>query len=508
MTLSELAVFDELLTYVRETSLLQTTADLLEWDERTGMPVQGGEYRARQVTLLRGMIHERRTSATLGKWLAQLQDAFAADESTSPRRSAIARMREDFERDCRLPRTLVESLATATVRGQQAWERARREDDFSLFRGELAEILRLKREAALCLAKEGESLYDALLGEYEPGARVAELAPVFASLRQHLVELIGKIGGVPKHQAPKIECLRREYPIETQRSFSRLVAEAVGFDFRRGRLDETTHPFCTSLGPDDCRILTRYQSHWFPSGLFGTLHEAGHGIYEQGLPRAWYGCPPGTYASLGIHESQSRLWENLVGRSLGFWNYFFPLLQQSFPQSLGNVSCEQFHAAVNAVEPSLIRVEADEATYNLHIIVRFEIEQELLAGELLVEDLPAAWNARYREVLGIEPPSDARGVLQDVHWSAGLIGYFPTYTLGNIYAAQLFQAAERELGTLEEMFSEGEFSPLLQWLRTQIHQHGRSYDAAELIARACGERPNSEPLVASLNARYGRVYSL
>lgn len=498
--------FQELVAEVRETTLLQTTADALEWDERTGMPPEAGEYRADQVTLLRGMVHRRKTTPQLGDRLASLAEWDQAADPHSDIGATIRCMQDDYRRDCRLPQRLVEALSRATVRGQRHWDAARRADDFGKFLPALEEIVSLKREAAAALALPGQSLYDALLDEFEPGAKAADLSKVFAELRIELVRLVSELREAP--QQPQVSILERSYAIGGQRQLSRMAAEVVGFDFNRGRLDETSHPFCTSLGPDDCRILTRYERNWFSGGMFGTLHEAGHGLYDQGLRSEWYGLPPGTAVSLGIHESQSRMWENLVGRSRAFWSYFFPRLREAFPGLVDDVSVDDFHHAVNVVRPSLIRVEADEATYNLHIIVRFELEQRLLDGSLEARDLPEAWNAAYASDIGIAPPSDADGVLQDVHWSAGLIGYFPTYTLGNLYAAQLFETAGRELGDLDAMFAAGEFTPLLEWLRENIHRHGRCFTPAELIEKATGRPPESGPLIQSLRERYAPLYGI
>jgi carboxypeptidase Taq len=286
------------------------------------------------------------------------------------------------------------------------------------------------------------------------------------------------------------------------------VAAAVGFDFRRGRLDVTAHPFCTGIGPGDCRITTRFDEHEFSDAFFGILHEVGHGLYEQGLDEAHHGTPMGEAVSLGVHESQSRLWENLVGRGRAFWAYWLPMARRIFHEALADVSLERFHAAVNDVQPSLIRVRADEATYNLHIIVRFELEQDLLAGNLAVGDLPAAWNEKYREYLGVAPANDAEGCLQDIHWSAGLVGYFPTYTLGNVYAAQLFAAAEAQLGGLDQAFARGDFGGLLDWLREKIHRHGQRYRAADLVERVTGSRPDHRPLIDGLRRKYAELYGI
>ncbi len=498
--------FDWIRQTFAEIALLQTAADTLEWDERTGLPARAGEYRASQVTLLRGMIHERRTSPEVGEHLQALAASPLADGSDADVRAVIARLNEDYERESKLPKRLVEALARATMIGQQRWDTARHADDYAAFKPALAEVLSLKREAAAHQQTAGQSRYDAMLHEFEPGASATELTQVFADLRARLVPLVQAIAAAPRK--PDTEILRREYPVEAQRAFSHFAAAAIGFDFERGRLDVTSHPFCTSLGPDDSRILTRYDAHWFPGGLFGTLHEAGHGMYDQGLRGDWFGLPPGSYVSLGIHESQSRLWENLVGRSAAFWQFAFPHAQAAFPAALGDVTEQQMHFAVNSVQPSLIRVEADEATYNLHIIVRFELEQQLVSGELSVDDLPDAWNQQYRDVLGIVSPTAADGVLQDVHWSAGLFGYFPTYTLGNLCAAQLYDAAKRDLGDLDTALAKGETAGLLGWLQTHIHRHGRLFTPGELIQNATGQPIRSDALMNSLTSRYTPLYGL
>ncbi len=498
--------FEALQKRFHEIALLQTSADTLEWDERTGLPAKAGDYRAAQVTLLRGMIHQRRTAAEVGEHLQALAESPLAADPTSDVGATIARLKEDFEREQKLPQDLVEALARATVLGQQKWDAARKADDYAAFQGALEEILSLKCQAAAHQQTAGQTLYDAMIHEFEPGARSAEIAEVFADLRKQLVPLVEALQAAPRQ--PDVAILRRDFPIESQRAFSRFAAEAIGFDFQRGRLDITSHPFCTSLGPDDSRILTRYEANWFPGGLYGTLHEAGHGMYDQGLRSQWYGLPPGSYVSLGIHESQSRLWENLVGRSLPFWKFAFPHAQRAFPGALGDVSLDALHFAVNGVRPSLIRVEADEATYNLHVIIRFELEQLLVSGELKVADLPTAWNEKYRQLLNVESPTDADGVLQDVHWSAGLFGYFPTYAIGNLCAAQLYDAAVRDLGDVETAMAQGDMSGLLGWLREHIHQHGRVYDPHTLMENATGQPIHSAALIDSLKSRYAPLYGL
>ncbi|WP_417734470.1 carboxypeptidase M32 [Rosistilla oblonga] len=497
--------FDQLAKFTRETALLESISYTLEWDERTYMPTGGRAYRADQVTYLAGMAHRRRTDPQMGDWIAELQQSELASDRHSDAGATIHRIGRDFERACKLPQDLVEALSRATVVGQQRWEDARKADDFAAFLPALEEIIRLKIESAERLA-DGGNLYDALLDEYEEDAKSEQLTEVFRDLRSELVPLVAAIRDAKTQ--PNTDLLRRNFPVDAQRKFCMQAAEAVGFDFTRGRLDETSHPFCTSLGPSDCRILTRYDAHWFPGALYGTLHEAGHGIYDQGLRGDQFGLPPGTYVSLGIHESQSRMWENMVGRSLPFCQHFYGELQRTFPEALSDVDVDAFHFAVNTVEPSLIRVEADEVTYNLHIIIRFELEQALISGDLKPKDLPDAWNQKYQEYLGITPPNNADGVLQDVHWSAGLLGYFPTYTLGNLIAAQLFDAAGEALGDLDAMFGKGEFTPLRSWLNENIHRHGRVYSPNELVQRATGKPITSQPLVGYLKRKFGSLYNL
>jgi carboxypeptidase Taq len=302
--------------------------------------------------------------------------------------------------------------------------------------------------------------------------------------------------------------MRRGFPVEAQQRFVRQVAERIGFDFRRGRLDTTDHPFCSTMGPDDCRITTRWDDRFLPTALFGVLHEAGHGLYEQGLDREWYGLPPGEAASLGIHESQSRLWENMVGRSPAFWEWCFPLARDAFPAALADSSAEEVQRSLLVVEPSLIRVEADEVTYNLHVMMRFDLERAVVLGELPVADLPAAWNERFEADFGIRPPTDAEGVLQDIHWSGGLVGYFPTYTLGNLFAAQLMAAAERRIPGLERQVAAGRFGDLLEWLRREVHAHGRLLESEPLVERATGSPASERWLVESLRRRYQPAHGL
>jgi carboxypeptidase Taq len=369
----------------------------------------------------------------------------------------------------------------------------------------LEKTVQLKRDQAAALGFESEA-YDALLDEFEPGETAANLRVVLGQLRDELAPLVAAIADSGR-QAP-VKLMQRDYSVQKQMAFAQHAAKCIGFEFDRGRIDLTVHPFCATVGPNDCRITTRYEAKLFSSGLFSVLHEAGHGIYEQGLPVDEFGLPLGTATSLGIHESQSRLWENFVGRSYSFWEHFFPKLQLEFPETTRDISLDDFYFAINDVRPSLIRVEADEATYNLHILIRFELEQDLLSGALPAADLPGAWNEKYQQFLGITPDDDASGCLQDIHWSGGAIGYFPTYSLGNLYAAQLFERADADLGELPNQFRRGEFRTLREWLRDKVHRHGRHYSARQLAQNVCGKPLSHEPLIRHLRNRLAPLYGL
>ncbi len=491
--------------HAREPALLAATPSAPELDERTMLPTAAAEYRTEQLTLVAGMIHHRSTEERLGGWLAELAESPLAADPHSIHGANIRQLKREYDKQVKLPQSLVEELARTASLGQHAWEQARQKDDFPSFAPVLAKMFELKRAEAAALGYP-ETAYDALLDDYEPEELTSNVRRVLADLRDVLVPLVGEITSCGRQ--PELSILSRRYPLEAQEAFSRRAAQAIGFEFRRGRLDVTSHPFCTELGPHDCRITTRYDEHFFPSAFFGVLHEAGHGIYDQGLPADWYGLPPGEAVSLGIHESQSRMWENLVGRSHAFWQHFFPAAVRAFPEALAGASLDDFYFAVNDVRPSLIRVEADEATYNLHILIRFELEQALLGNDLPVADLPQAWNDKYQQYLGIRPDTDADGVLQDIHWSAGLVGYFPTYSLGNLYAAQFFEQAEKDLGPLAPQFAQGQFAPLREWLSANIHRHGQCFTAAELLQKTTGKPLSHGPLMAQLRQKLAPLYGL
>jgi len=499
------AAYEELVRRSRERSLLASCSSLLSWDEQTYLPRGGAAYRGDQMALLAGLHHQRGTDPRIGELIETVE---GSDLVSDPNSSASANLREwrrAFDRGTRLPQSLVEEQARTTTIAQQEWIEARKSSNFNGFRRWLETIFALKKQVAACLSLGGP-LYDSLLDEYEPGASGRELAHLFESLRHDLVPLVAAIAG--SSQRPDATKLEGDYPLDRQRFFGETVAAAIGFDFERGRLDATAHPFCTGIGPGDTRITTRFDPRDFSSAFFGILHEVGHGLYEQGLDPAHHGEPLGEAVSLGVHESQSRLWENAVGRSKAFWEHWLPLARRVFREPLHGVKLEVFHAAINRVEPSLIRVEADEVTYNLHILIRFELEQALISDSLTIDDLSDAWAAKSLDYLGITPPDDAQGCLQDIHWAAGLVGYFPTYTLGNLYAAQLYDRADNELGGLEPAFARGDFEGFLTWLREKIHRNGQRYRAAELIRLATGSPLDHQPLVRSLKQKYEPIYGI
>jgi len=497
--------YEALIAEVKQVAVLGSCASVLGWDEQTYMPRGGVGHRSEQLALLAGLTHERFTSSKVGDWLAQAESGDLASDRSVNETVNLREIRREYDRATKLPIDLVKELARMTTVGQQAWAEARSQSDFALFQPHFEKILDLKKEEAAALSI-GDTAYDALLDEYEPGETTDHLTQVFSDLRNELVELVGAIEDSGKK--PDLELVRRRYPKDKQSEFGQMVAAQIGFDFERGRLDETAHPFCSGFGPGDTRLTTRYDENFLPMALFGTMHEAGHGIYDQGLDSGHYGTPMGSAVSLGIHESQSRMWENFVGRSRAFWIHFFPKAQAAFPHALSTASLDDFYFAVNDVRASFIRVEADEVTYNLHILLRFELEQALMNGGLKAEDVPGAWNETFEKYFGLTPPDDARGCLQDIHWSFGGIGYFPTYTLGNLYAAQLFEQARDDLGDLDTQFSEGDFLPLKTWLNKNVHQQGQKYRAGELVEVVTGNPLGHAPLIRYLKEKFESLYGI
>jgi carboxypeptidase Taq len=494
--------YREVMERAAELADLESAVNLVGWDQETMMPPKGVDGRAPVAATMAGIYHERLTDPALVEMLGSLSEH--GDGLGEVERAQIAELRRIQDRAVKLPRKLVRALAEIQSRATAVWARAREDKDFPAFAPLLEETYRLKREVAATVGFEGEP-YDALLDEFEPGAKTAEIAAILEDVREFLVPVVAAIG--ERDTADLDAVVAGPFDPGVQDAVGRDLIKAMGFDMEAGRLDQSEHPFTMGVHAGDTRLTTRYKDD-ITVGLFGTLHEAGHGLYEQNLGADLRRTPLGPASSLGIHESQSRMWENMVGRSLPYWTHFYPALQKAFPQRLGKVPLDTFYRAVNMVRPSFIRIEADEVTYNLHIVLRFELERELITERLTVRDLPGAWNDRMKTYLGITPPSPDLGVLQDIHWAGGMVGYFPTYTLGNLYAAQLYEGAERGIPDLEARIARGELLPLRDWLVENVHRWGRRYPAAELIRRATGAPPSAEPYRAYIREKFGRIYGL
>ncbi|MFZ6020543.1 MAG: carboxypeptidase M32 [Chloroflexota bacterium] len=475
---------------------------LMGWDQQTYMPPKGAEERGEQMATLSRLVHEMATSDEVGKLLDELVPYAQTLDPDSDDARLIKLVKREYDKQTRVPAEKVAEYARVTTMAQGAWVQARSESNFALFQPHLEKIVELRREYASYFAPY-DHVYDPLLDDFEPGLKTAEVQEIFARLRPQQVELIQAIATRPQVDD---SFLHLKYDDQKQWNFGVEVATRFGYDWQAGRQDRSAHPFTTSFGIRDVRITTRVIEDQLPSALFGTMHETGHALYQQGIDWKYRRSALGGAASLAVHESQSRMWENLVGRSRAFWRFFYPRLQEYFPQQLGNVSMEAFYKAINKVEPSFIRVEADEATYNLHIMLRLELEIALMEGSLEVKHLPEAWNTRMKEYLGITPPNDRLGVLQDIHWSGGMIGYFPTYALGNLISVQLWEKIQQDIPNLEEQIERGEFSALLGWLREKIHRHGSKFEPQELVEKVTGSKIDPQPYIRYLNTKYRDIY--
>ncbi len=478
----------------RELALIRSAADVIGWDQETYLPTAAAAHRAAQLAWLAARAHELATSDA---WHHDLETAENSDTGGDPIRSANLReMRRDFDRATRLPVELVARESSASSMAKHAWVDARQHADFSRFAPHLETLLGIAREKAELWGYAGEP-YDALLEGYERGTSTAAVAALFDALRPELRDIAARAVEQSATRNPTLPS--GPYPIAAQQLLNARIAEAIGFDFQAGRIDTTTHPFCTTLGPHDVRLTTRYDEADFTSSLFGVLHEAGHGMYEQGLPGEDFGLPSGSAVSLGIHESQSRLWENHVGRSRSFWDRWYPVAREYFPQ-LAGFPLDRFLAHLRRAAFSPVRVEADESTYDLHILLRFELERRMLEGSLAVADVPAAWNEGFRDLFGFSPENDRVGCLQDIHWAMGGLGYFATYTLGNINAAQLHASARKD-PAIAAALDRADYAPLLAWLRTSIHAHGATLDPSDLMQQATGSPPSAHDYLAHLKSR-------
>jgi carboxypeptidase Taq len=496
--------YEKLEAHSKETAHLGSAIGLLHWDQSTYIPAKGHAHRADQLAALAGILHRMITDPNVGEWLAAAEGTDFTSDPISPQAVNVREWRRSYDRAVKIPERLASELARAAAEGRSAWEKARPENDWDTFRPYLERLVALKREQAEVLGYENEP-YDALLDYYEQGETARNLGPLFARLRAPLVDLLERIKASAIGAEASLGGL--VFPVADQKAFATDVARKIGYDLKGGRLDESAHPFTLGVGPGDVRITSRYSEHLFGEGFFAVIHESGHAIYHQGLPAEHWGTPISRPISLGINESQSRLWENMVARSLPFWRYLYPRAREKFP-SLRDLSLATFYRAVNDVRPSLIRVEADEVTYNLHILLRFELEIRLIRGDLEVRSLPEAWNEKMHTYLGLTPPDYASGVMQDVHWSSGSIGYFPTYTLGNLYAAQFMDKVTQDLGDLGALMESGYFGPLLQWLRQKIHSQGSRYRPKELIRHVTGEDLNPKYLLHYLEGKYAPMYGL
>jgi carboxypeptidase Taq len=493
--------YNEYVQLSQKAADINNAAAVLGWDQEVYMPPKGAFFRGRQLATLASQAHEILT----GPQMHSLLDELITDESLDEyARANIRKSHYDLSKNRKLSSEFVEALSMQTSECFNAWIEARRKNDFNVFLPSLEKMVSLKKQQAV-LYGHGGHVYDSLLDDYEQGISVAALDNVFARIKDVFPVILAKIRSAPQVND---DFFYQYFPREQQWDFSVEVLKNLGYDLEAGRQDYSEHPFTTSFAPTDVRVTTRVSEHNYASLLWSTIHEGGHALYEQGLPEAQYGLPLGAAASLGIHESQSRLWENCIGRGLDFWKFFYPRLQLFFPQQLQGVSAEDFFKAANKVEPSLIRTEADEVTYHFHVLIRYELEKALMEGALLVKDLPAAWNELYGKYLGIVPPDDVTGVLQDVHWSHGSFGYFPTYTLGSFYAAQFYARAQQDIPGFNEGISLGDTGKLLAWLRTNIHVHGRRYTSEELCELVTGSKLDATYFTRYITQKYEAVYGI
>ncbi len=497
-------IFEQLVAKLREISDLQNIEGLLGWDQQTYMPPKGNDARSRHIALLSALAHQKTCDPQLG----QFMDDLAADASLNEEQQALLReAKHDRDKAVKVPTDLVHEIAETAGQSHAVWVEARGKNDFNLFAPYLKKLIDLKKREAEAIGYPSDGQpYDVLLDNFEPGATVDKLNPVITETREICRKAVQAITAAPKQ--PHLDILKRFFGEDGQEKFGTMILPQLGYDLQAGRLDRSVHPFTSGFDVNDVRITTRYQENWLPASVFGIIHETGHALYEQGLPVEHVGTPLAQALSLGFHESQSRFWENQIGRSLPFWEKFYPALKQIFPTALSNTSLEEFYFAINTVVPSLVRVEADEVTYNLHIVVRYEVEQAMFNGQVPVDDLPDLWNQKMEDYLGLRPASNAEGILQDIHWSFGGFGYFPTYLLGNLYAAQWTAALRKDMPDLDAKIRAADFIPIRDWMREKIHRHGRRYTADELCTRITGETLNPDHFGQYLKDRFAPLYNI
>ncbi|MBN2149484.1 MAG: carboxypeptidase M32 [Anaerolineales bacterium] len=496
---TKLAQLKELLAEVAD---INYATAVLGWDQQTYMPPAGAEERGNQLATLGRLAHIKFTSDEVGKLLDELKPYAAQLDPDSNDACLVKVTTRNYLKNTKVPSEWVAEFAKVTAMAMQAWQKARAENNFALFQPHMEKVFELRRRYADLFAPY-DHVYDPLLDDFEPGLKTADVKAIFSALRPQQVELLRAITSCAQVDD---SFLHQHYDEQKQWDFGVEVLTKIGYPWDRSRLDKTVHPFTTSFNVNDVRITTRIVPDYIGSAFFGTMHEGGHAMYELGVDPALDRSPLASGASLAFHESQSRMWENLVGRSLPFWQHFYPRLQAVFPAQLGNVPLETFYKGINKVQPSLIRVEADEATYNLHIMLRLEMEIALLEGTLAPKDAPEAWNARMQDYLGVLPPNDALGVLQDVHWSHGLVGYFSTYALGNLVSLQLWECIQKDIPTLEEQIRNGEFAELRKWLVEKIHRHGSKFEPQDLVQRITGSKIDPAPYMRYLKTKYSSIY--
>lgn len=485
--------------YMKDIEYLNSAMSTLYWDSRVSIPPKGLLYRGEVLGFLSSEMYKRQTSSTIHGFI----DDFMQDPDVVSRAMA-ERAKREYDRSTLIPEERNREYVIAASHSEAAWEQAKDKADFALFKPHLEKLIAFNREFIGYWGYEG-SKYDKLLDIYEPGVTVKKLDTIFAELRDSIIALLDKIKAYGNE--PDYSFLRSEYPLDAQTKLCRSVLEKMGYDFNAGRVDVSVHPFTDTLGHGDVRITTHYYLNEFQSALFSCIHEGGHAIYEQNISDALIGTMLKTGTSMGIHESQSRLYENLIGRSRAFWTYFYPETQAMFPQ-FKHISPDVFYKAINRVQPSLIRIESDELTYSLHIIIRYELEKAIFDGDASVDELPSLWNSKYKEYLGVEPKNDAEGILQDMHWSSGNFGYFPSYALGNLYGAQFIHALKKDMPDMEQKIAGGDLMSLNEWLKTHIHQYGAVYLPEELVKKVTGEELIAKYYVDYLNEKYGEIYGL
>ncbi|MBS1716163.1 MAG: carboxypeptidase M32 [Armatimonadetes bacterium] len=496
-TSTNVSAITDLMNRFYDINALRSALASFEWDQQVLMPQGGASARAEHIGILSRMEHDLVTDDTTRTLIERAAGAAETDDE----RALVRITKREYDIATKIPTSLVAEKSRLGAIAHESWVKARANNDYKSFAPQLKRMFEIVKEEADALGWKNHP-YDALTDQYEEGATHADWTRMFEGLKSKQIELVRRIA-----EKPTIDdsAFYGNWDLNAQRKFGNMLVQAIGFDMDRGRQDEAAHPFCSGWSVGDVRLTTRYKDY-LPSGIFGSLHEAGHGMYEQGSPMAWDRSPLAGGVSLGIHESQSRTWENIVGRSRGFWKFFGPKLRETFPGL--KLSGEEFYRAINKVEPSFIRVEADEVTYNLHVLVRFEIESEMLTGKLTVEDLPEAWNAKYTEYLGITPKTYSEGCLQDVHWSMGSIGYFPTYTMGNLLSYQIWNVLEKDLGDTASMIESGNFKPILNWLQEKVYSQGKKYPPKELVMRVTGKPVGAEDYLEGLTKKYTEIYSL